>query len=78
MMEKMLRPLKNSRSIKLYSFGNPIVRYKKKKKRTHRNRDKEVASTRGSEVEWGGFCAFNCDPRERGNNERRGLVDRTK
>lgn len=78
MMEEMLRPLKNSRSIKLLI---PIVRYKKrkkKKKRTHRNRDKEVASTRGSEVEWGGFCAFNCDPRERGNNERRGLVDRTK
>ena len=33
MMEKMLRPLKNSRSIKLYTFGNPIFRYKKKKKK---------------------------------------------
>ena len=38
MMEKMLRPLKNSRSIKLYSFGNPIVRYKKKKKKKKKER----------------------------------------
>lgn len=54
----------------IQSFG---IKEKKREKR-----DKEVASTRSSEVEWGGFCAFNCDPRERGNNERRGLVDRTK